>query len=253
MVIEEPKKKSNALLVILMFLIGIGLGFGANYGMSYFNKSAKETKSSTVNEKEDKKVEVTDEVKEKLNLFINAASYGYGDHGEFMKSFVDGKDSFDDSEKYLIVYNVLYYKKLMTQDVVLAEQEIDSLKDEKLIEYFKNYKDAFLDISKIEIFDGVYNYLFNTNKTKTYENPYTHICPVQIGVNEEYGNIYFGQECGGTGGFSFEQSIKSYEFDGNNYLVHQECTLTATPGGETDVKLLWKFDKDLNFVSTEKE
>ena len=38
MIIEEPKKKSNALLVILMFLIGIGLGFGANYGISYFSK-----------------------------------------------------------------------------------------------------------------------------------------------------------------------------------------------------------------------
>ena len=57
MVVEQPKKKTNALLVILMLLIGIGLGFGANYGMSYFNKSAKETKSSTVKEKEDKKVE----------------------------------------------------------------------------------------------------------------------------------------------------------------------------------------------------
>ena len=38
MVVEQPKKKSNALLVFLMFLIGIGIGFGANYGMSYFNK-----------------------------------------------------------------------------------------------------------------------------------------------------------------------------------------------------------------------
>ena len=71
MVIEEPKKKSNALLIILMFLIGIGLGFGANYGMSYFNIGV-DKKESSVAEDTTKidKLELTESAKAKMEMII---------------------------------------------------------------------------------------------------------------------------------------------------------------------------------------
>ena len=250
--VNNKEKGNKSWLMSLIFLI-IGLAVGVTFS-SYINSygtSKSDKKEPAV--KEDAKLEVTSEVKDKLNLFINAASSGYGDRGKYMKTFVDGKDSFADSEKYLIVYNALYYKNFVTKDVVLSEQEIGSLKDGKMVEYFKTYKDTALDTAKTEIFDSVYNYLFNTNDTKTYSNPSSELCPLQIGVNDEYGNIYFGKECGGIGGFTYEQSIKSIDIDGDNYLVHQEGTFISVPGGEEEVKLLWTFDKDLNFVSTVKE
>ena len=69
MVIDEPKKKSSAPLIILMFLIGIGLGFGANYGISYFNKDADKKESSvTEDTTKTKKLELTESTKAKMEM-----------------------------------------------------------------------------------------------------------------------------------------------------------------------------------------
>lgn len=255
MIIDEPKKKSNAPLIILMFLIGIGLGFGANYGLSYLNKDVDKKESSSVSEdkSEEKTTEVSADVKEKLGLFIEAASSSYSGRGSFMKSFVDGKTTFDSNDKYTLVYSVMYLKNLVTKDVIISPEEIKSIKDEKLVNYFKTYADSQHDIMKASIFDYFYNYLFNETGEKKYADNVSVECPGQVGFNEETNNIYLGQECGGTGGFSYDQKIDSYEFDGENYLVHQSGTFIPNPGDKENIKLLWKFDKDLNFVSTEKE
>ncbi len=78
-------------------------------------------------------------------------------------------------------------------------------------------------------------------------------CPSAQGMSRESDSIYLFSRCGGTTVMSYNTSITSYKFDGDNYLVYQKCELydNASDTVEESYNLLWKFDKNLKFISTE--
>lgn len=258
MVVEQPKKKSNALLVFLMFLIGIGIGFGANYGMSYFNKDV-DKKESSVTEDTTKtdKLELLESTKAKMEMIVEAATRCSAGSGncDMVKKFFDKVDKLDNEMKYTITWNTFLYLGGLIgdrdSDVVDYSAMDTSLTKEQYNLLKPNDGLGFPVVSK-SYFDNVYRQLFNEKPSYSIEDIDNIGCPSPIGVSESLDKIYYSNECGGTG-YAVSGKVKSFDVDGDNYLVHSE--ITESTAGKDDVvyKILWKFDKDLNFVSTEKE
>lgn len=258
MVIEEPKKKSNAPLIILMFLIGIGIGFGANYGMSYFNIGVDKKESSTTEDatKIDK-LELTESAKAKMEMFIKSAticSSGSADCG-ISKKFIEDVNKLDNSAKYTIAWNYIKFignfEGDMTNDP-LDYSKLDTYLSKETFDSIDPSGKVVLPFFKKSFYDNVYAQFFNEKPNYNVKDLESIGCPSPVAIDAENDKLYYYSACGGIG-YATEGIVKSYDIDGDNYIVHSEITEYSV--GEEDVvhKVLWKFDKDLNFISTEKE
>ena len=61
--------------------------------------------------------------------------------------------------------------------------------------------------------------------------------------------------CDGNAYSEYDSNINSIEEDNNYYYVHQEGSfkIDREVSDIIEYKILWKFDKDLNFISTSRE
>ena len=256
MVVEQPKKKSNALLVILMLLIGIGIGFGANYGMSYFNKDV-DKKDGSVTEDTTKtdKLELTESDKAKLEMIVGSAAIcsSGGANCDTAKKYFDSIDKLDNKMKYTIVWNyVLRYLRADGFNTYTEPADVGKMETSFTSEQLKNYTtDDFYSISKSG-FDNTYKLFFNETPSYSIKDLEDLGCPSPGAIDSNTNRIIFIHACGGTG-YGIGTTIKSFDSDENNYLVHAEIEESSIEDGNKTYKILWKFDKDLNFVSTEKE
>lgn len=255
MVIDEPKKKSSAPLIILMFLIGIGLGFGANYGISYFNKDADKKESSvTEDTTKTKKLELTESTKAKMEMIILSGGIAQTTgNWDVPKKFFNGTDQLDNQMKYVITWNFIkYYIGADGSKPLIEVNEITKMDTSFTEEQLKNYSsEDFYSISKSG-FDSIYKSFFNEEPNYTIKDLADLGCPSPMAIDSKNDRLLFVHACGGTGG-AISSVIKSYESDENTYMAHVETTESYADAGDTVHKVLWKFDKDLNFISTEKE
>ena len=107
-------------------------------------------------------------------------------------------------------------------------------------------------IIKISDFDNAYKTFFNEEPDYTFKEIEFLGCPSPWGMNKELDKFYLFHRCGGVSESSYEPKITSFDTDGKFYLVHQQ--VKSAYGREVDnFNLLWRFNKDLNFVSTERE
>ncbi len=108
-------------------------------------------------------------------------------------------------------------------------------------------------VLKMSDFDNAYNEFFKEDASYTINELSILGCPSAQGMSRESDSIYLFSRCGGTTVMSYNTSITSYNFDGDNYLVYQKAELynNASDTVEENYNLLWKFDKNLKFISTE--
>ena len=234
----------KALILLFVFIIGI---FGyVLYFNGFFDRNTDNIKKGS-----DDNIEKN--VKERLSKFVSAASF-YSDTGysSTAQNFINGTTSIDNDIKYKMTYNVIYkidqdYKS----DVVLTTEESNAMKRV----FNDDINGESLDIIKLSLFNKTYEELFNEKPSYTINNLTNIGCPAPLGYNIELDRIYLFYRCDGNSYSEYDSFIASYDEDDKYYYVHQEGGF-KTQKEESDIivyKILWKFDKKFNFVSTSKE
>ena len=232
----------KSFVLLLVFILGL-VGYVCYYRGVFGN-------TNTNNE------EVAEEknpTQEHLEKFINAASI-YSDTGysSTAQAFYNGTTSIDNDIKYKITFNVLYYiDKNYKSDITLTNEEINSM--QRVIG--GDITGELLDVIKISDFNKIYKDLFHEKPNYTIDTIKNISCPSPLGFNNELDRIYLFYRCEGNSYSEYDSNIVSFDEDDNYYYVHQEGSLKPN-AEESDVivyKVLWKFDKNLNFVSTSRE
>ena len=230
--------------LILLFIFIIGMVLYVCYYRGMFNN----TNSST----EDEEV-VVDKTEEKLSRFIQAASFhsdtGYSSTAE---AFYNGTTSIDNDIKFKMTMNVIYkidhnYKS----DVILSNEEISKMKRV----FNDDISGEAVDIVKISDFNKVYEELFHEKTNYSIDTIKNISCPSPWGYNGELDRLYLFYRCDGNAYSEYDSNINSIEEDNNYYYVHQEGSfkIDREVSDIIEYKILWKFDKDLNFISTSRE
>lgn len=239
--------KNNNLMIkafILLFIFIIGMIGYVCYYRGVFDNTTNEDVEESSKEKN---------VKEYLNRFISAASI-YSDTGysSTAQAFYNGTNNIDSDIKYKMTYNVIYnidnnYKS----NVVLSTEEASKMTT--IVP--GDVSGEEVDVVKISEFNKVYEELFH-EKPNYNINTISNIgCPSPLGFNNDLDKMYLFYRCEGNSYSEYESVITSIEEKDNNYYVHQEGSFKNSIE-ESDVivyKVLWKFDKDLNFISTSRE
>ena len=247
---EELKKTNNGLgpgfmvILVVLFLIGIGLGFAAAKVIDLDVKE--EPKEVEKEKKEDKKnLELSSDVKTKLERFVNAGStYMVGGYS-IIDDFKGGVTTVSkDTKIWMAFYNVYYVDKKGERNVKVSADEKSKITGQKPADIEP------VDIIKISDFENEYEALFGEKAEYTLED--MEVCPLPKGTNKEADKFYLFHDCGGTTNIAYTSEITEYDSDFDYYYVHQVSKYKGE-GTNEENKLVWKFDKDLKFVSTEKE
>lgn len=247
---EEKKKNNHIVLKILLILIvfagGIVLGVYLDSETELFNKiEKKDTKEKNITKEKQKEapLEVTDTVKTRLKKFITAATQ-YRASGSTRENFINGTTSLTKDIKLKMTNAAIYNDNKPTKNIVLSGEEINNL------EGVKPDANEIVDIIKISDYNDTYKELFNEEPVYEINELQMNGCPAPMAINRAQGTMYLFHRCGGTTATSYEEKINSYDLDNDNYYVHQELSQTTPDGINTTTKLLWKFDKNLKFIST---
>ena len=280
--VEFPKKKSflnnkktvsgkalsawliTMIVIFMLFTFGLGLFLGKELFSEKTNKKKNDNnKDNEVNENVNVKKELNDSIAiSKLEKFVKVASYnnaiGDGIEGKFMT----GTSDLTKKDKLQLTYqSLISISKIM--------RKIGSIPDK-----YKN--DDHFDINgteeiTIKEFDDEYKLLFNENPNYNDVEIEGMGCPAFYKVDRELGKIFIGRECGGTGYPEVYYKIYKYEEDKNYYYVYQYVAkedpvnntinkyksnevvnVQSFDGNEDKFEtVIWKFDKNYNFVSTE--
>lgn len=152
-----------------------------------------------------------------------------------------------------MVYNDLYKFENHIDNYVLTKDEINMMDAVDGIKNDSTIIGEKVTILKVSDFDSTYKDFFHEEANYSIDDLSKLGCPRVQGINKDLDKIYLFSRCGGTTVMSYNTSITSYDFDGENYLIYQKAELfnNATNSLEESYRLLWKFDKDLKFVSTE--
>ena len=239
-------KKKNDLIIksfIMLFIFIIGIvGYICYYRGVFDNKVDIEEEEI-----------VKKDVKEHLDKFISAASI-YSDTGysSTAEAFYNGTTSIDSNTKYKIVYNILYnIDKNYKKNFVLSTEEASNMTT--IVP--GDLSGEEVDVLKISDFNKVYEDYFFEKPNYNLEIINNIGCPSPLGFNNELDRMYLFYRCEGNSYSEYDSVIVSYDEDDNFYYVHQEGSLKSSIE-ESDVvvyKVLWKFDKDLKFISTSRE
>lgn len=247
---DKSKKGSGWIKAIIMLLVGIVVGLGAYYGYdNYLSKDSKDEKTN--NEVVD---DVSFEVKQKLSHFIDAASIDDSVASDYItaKYFNKGTTKISDEMKLKMVYNATL--RYAQDNHIIDKSEIDEMVDST---FNRNESSEIVGepvtIVRVEDFNQEYEDFFGEKPKYTIKDIKKLGCPMPLAMSKT--DIYLFHRCGGTTVMSYNSIIDYYKKDGDKYLVHttgQEFN-SATEEVTKTYKTIWTFDKDLKFVSTEKE
>lgn len=230
--------------LILLFIFIIGIVLYVCYYRGMFNNSNISTEDEEV---------VVNKTEEKLSRFVQAASF-YSDTGysSTASAFYNGTTSIDNDIKYKMTMNVIYkidhnYKS----DVILSSEEINSMQRV----FSDDISGESVDVVKISDFNKTYEELFHEKPSYSIDTIKNISCPSPWGYNSDLDRLYLFYRCEGNAYSEYDSSITSIEEDDNYYYVHQYGSLKSSieKSDLTNFKILWKFDKDLNFISTSRE
>ena len=233
----------KSFILLFLFLIGV-VGYVCYYRGVFGNISNNKGQ-------EDEKLE--NKVKKRIDKFISAASI-YSDTGysSTAQAFYNGATTIDSDIKFKMTYNAIYkIDKNYKSDIVLTTEEGNAM--DRV--FNEDISGESLDIITISDFNKTYKELFNEKPNYTIDTIKNIGCPSPLGYNKEYDRIYLFYRCNGNTYSEYDSVIISYDEDENYYYAHQEGSLKIDKE-ESDIivyKVLWKFDKDLNFVSTSRE
>lgn len=262
---NEKVKKDNKILllviviltVIIVGLLGYIIGTGTtnkqkdnNELKEQINDTKEEEKTeSTENEEVKINLEITDEIKKKLERFINIGSHiDYTGLNTTLSHFMNGTNTLPEKIKLKMTKNAVYEDKLYVANTSVPEDVVPRL------EGLKPAKNEIVDIIKVDDFNKIYKELFNKEPNYKIEDLSNIGCPAPLSIDNESREMYLYHRCGGTGTKEYSNYITSYDSDTNYYYIHEEIVEKdiATKESKT-TKLIWKFDKNLTFISTEKE
>lgn len=243
---EEKKKGNGGLIILIVILLLLCVGMGCFIFINKDKLFEKETEK-TISEKEktEKTTEVTKEVKERIERFIDVATtLNYGNN--VMPYFMDGATSLTQEIKYEVVNQALYIENKVEENIILTQEETSNL------EGLKPDNNEEVDIVKMTDYNEMYESLFN--EESKYDVSVFNGCPGLGAVNKDKSKLYYFHRCGGTGSMEYERTIMSIELEDDYYIAHQKLIEKNLETGENKTILLkWKFDKNINFVSSEKE
>ncbi len=256
--IEEKVEKRSAgrvwwltivMIILLIAFFGLGYALGASNIFNEVNKNIIDSTEEQNGKTDNAKIKLTDTNKAKLEKFINVATSYNSLLGGTRDHFVGGTTTLPNEIKYKMTNIAVYADKKVTQDVTATEEianKVSGLKPD----YEHN---EVVDTLSVATFKSTYKELFNEEFTTKFEDSFDWgSCPAPMAIDNEAGILYYFHRCGGATAAKYEEKIISYDTDKDYYYVHQELTVTS-PDENTTTKLLWKFDKNLSFVSTVKE
>lgn len=245
----EEKKNNIGILLIIVLIIGAVIGFGVSKWSNLLSND--NNKENETVEKEETKdgLELTDEVKAKLKEWVEIADfYSTISTSSTLETFAKGVTSLDTKTKLMMTYNATDYSQdlyaLTKDDISKMETTIDK----------KSMDGEEVYIMKISDFNSKYKELFQEEASYTIKD-LDFGCPLSWGMDKSQDRIYLFDRCGGISSTRTDAEITSYDKDDNYYLVHEKVDLIDTTNNKVtkSYKILYKFDKDLKFVSSEKE
>lgn len=253
---EKTKNKNGGYLVtiLIVLLLGAFLGFGFAMGSSHVLIMATEKKSTTKAKTTDNErdpnggnvLEVTEQVKEELGRFIDVATTP--STTSTIDYFREGANGLTKDVKFKMNNISLYTDKLVIQNMMISPSENGHISG------IQPDSGEIVDAIQVSVFNNHYKELFHEDPSYTLDDLKSTGCPGPVALNDELQVLYFYHRCGGTSATTYERNVTSYNTDGDYYYATQEITENNMATGEIKKNTIkWKFDKDLNFVSTTKE
>lgn len=244
---EKEKKKTNkkswVLVTVLIVILLIAAGWGGFLaGASYVSEKSMEKKREV---KEEKGLEMSIAVQEKLEKFV-LTGLRYGVVNSTYEHFAKGTTELPKKIKLQMAYNATEKGR----QTVLTEEESNELIGEK------PGANEEVEIMGKKDFDNSYKLLFNEEINSKLDDVDGLGCPAILAENKEETLYYLFSRCGGIGSSTITSTVKSYDSDAEHYYVHSESLwedLSVSQEPSKTTKLLWTFDKDFHFVSTEVE
>ena len=275
--VEEETKKENFLtkkkevkgkplkvwiiimiIVFMLFTFGIGISLGKELARKELNNNKEEEPTNEIKEVKDSNA-IT-----RLDNYVKAASFDDSVGNGMARDYMTGKSSVDQISKNKLAWiSLLFVKQTPTPTVTNIP---DKYKDDLLFN-----AGAVTEIplsSYANEYKGLFNeeFIYNNNISD-----YSVICPGAYKVEQELDRIYISRECGGTGNPPYFYKIYKYEEDNSNYYVYEYVAtenpetgelikvksgevvnVTTFEGNEDKFEtVVWKFDKNFNFINTE--
>lgn len=251
----EKKKNNVGLIIIVVALLLICVGLG---GLIFINKDkifgGNEPKQEEQGQTENQNLKITEEVKERLNKFVDAGSnHVPSGSNETAENFREGTTTIPDVIK-------IHMAKLGTKT---EWKEYNSEEAKSIgIEGVGPNKES-IGVLKVSDFNKTYEEFFGEKLSDPIQALKSiKSCPIiwySSNTNEE---VYLLSRCGGTSDIVYTKEITSYDSDNEYYYVHQTLKYDRhhmnngnyeSTGEITTYKIVWKFDKDFKFISTTKE
>lgn len=248
---EERKNSKTWLVVLAILLICAGI---AVFVPSLLSKTEDTKKDEGVVVKE--KNEISPEVKAKLERWVGIASAhsSIDPSTSTLEKFAKGMTELDAKTKLVMTYNaVMSEKKIYDQNSYeLTAEDVKAM--ESTISKSQISEES-VKIMKISDFNKTYEELFQETASYTLKD-LDFGCPIPWGMDKAKDRIYLFERCGGVSPIYSDKNITSYYESDGYYCLVQEAEIKD--GSEKDkvtesYKILWKFDKNLKFVSSEKE
>ena len=262
-------------LIFMMFTFGLGIYLGKElFAENKENNSEKDNTNTAV---DDQNLVFDDNAKNKIDDFIEHAMDFYYEGSTVADELSKGITGLTKNQKELIAILSIdnqNNRKTLTDDTVPEKYKNDN--------YFQNLGPGNQRYEMpIYIFTDEYKRLFNEDYVIESEDYEFGGCPFVFKIDQELGNMYLSDQCGGTGIFGYDYLNYDYKTDNNYYYVYQyvaffgenyddqtieyrkiksnEIVDTIAMGETYDFNsnaskfetVKWTFDKNLNFVSTE--
>lgn len=238
---DKSKNGNGWIKAIIMLLVGIVVGLGAYYG--YDNYLSKDTKVDK--EEKSESLEINADVQKKLRNFVLTGLHFDNMGNSTYEYFLKGTTNLTKEIKLKMAFNNTPYD--YDPGVTLSAADVKK--------YMQDESDSSekVGIMQKKDFDKSYKELFNEDGDYTTDD--VGGCPMPV-YDKTKDVFYLFNRCGGTGEDEYVSEVEYYDSDADKYYVHSITTwndLSEKHRPSEDTKLLWTFDKDLKFVSTEKE
>lgn len=284
---EEPKKEekkgSNKLLIIIALLV---LVLGGGYAVWAFvlGGNTPKTEPKKEEQKEEKKDEdpttkpdnkdlTVEDIPDRITHFIKAALADQS-HGNIANKFLAETTNVEQIDKYaLAIY--------ASDKTIITNENIPNKYNEEQRNYLVNatpnaYMVSFEEFGKK--YKEISNEEFDVNYLKTHDNNSDEglgTCPALYDVNEEDKVLILSSQCGGTRSKTLYRKNYDYNIENGNHVIYQyagyhvneyepvkkeyfitlkgeKVEVDKFEGNEKEFStIIWKFDKDFNFISTE--